>query len=210
MVMFAYPKCQCTSSLLCLWRTVLNELGGLLNKAVIRSGLSNSMFPQFLCAEPAGLVSGTQDRTAWDKLLSPSRLIQSWRRVGRILRMQASTNFCFPFCSAKLLIALTVEKNGPVLHNQILPCWEIIEMLKCENPNDFHLLRNIFTSTNENVPVALAIRSAHLSSAYKIVSGKCESGPKQKPFLSWPTSSQRHWRGSVLFENTPSLMLFRK
>lgn len=94
-MLFAYKKCQCTSSLCFLWHTVLNELGVLLNKAVIRSGLLNSMFPQFLCAEPAGLVSVTQNRTAWDKLLFPSRLIQPWWWVGA--HTVHASKYKFPF-----------------------------------------------------------------------------------------------------------------
>lgn len=74
-----------------------------------------------------------------------------------------------------------------LLSNQIQLgfCCPIIEMFKCENRNDIHFERNVFTSTNENVPVALAIRSVHLSSRRKIeiVLRKCESPPnKSRPF----------------------------
>lgn len=76
-----------------------------------------------------------------------------------------------------------------LLSNQIQLgfCCLIIEMFKCENRNDIHFERNVFTSTNENVPVALAIRSVHLSSRRKIeiVLRKCES-PQTKavPFMT--------------------------
>lgn len=76
-----------------------------------------------------------------------------------------------------------------LLSNQIQLgfCCPIIEMFKCENRSDLHFERNVFTSTNENVPVALAIRSAHLSSWRKIeiVLRKWES-PQTKaiPFMT--------------------------
>lgn len=110
--------------------------------------------------------------------------------------------FCFLLCEQrKIFEHMWIKKEerkrkglhlfsfSLLLSNQIQLgfCCPIIEMFKCENRNDLHLERNVFTSTNENVPVALAIRSAHLSSWRKIeiVLRKWES-PQTKaiPFMT--------------------------
>lgn len=164
------------------------------------------MFLLFLCAETAGLERGTQDQTAWDKLLSQSHLIQPLWWVEHILCTPRGTNFSlfFAFCIVNDEKSLNIceqkrrkERKWPVspfmlLSNQIQQgfCCLIIEMFKCENRNDLHSERNVFTSTNENVPVALTIWFAHLSSPNKIeiVLWKCESPPfhqtKAIPFIA--------------------------
>lgn len=85
--------------------------------------------------------------------------------------MQKGTNFSlFASCfmnGEKSVIVCEPKKEGKekarvfphpllLLSNQIQLgfCCRIIEMFKCENRNDLHFELNVFTSTNENVPVA--------------------------------------------------------